>query len=169
MVVRRSFGRRVWRVWEQIPALLFNRLDHSTFDMWLGVVMMKDDVVLLARSLGLDGCMEAVELSQINVAVDRVLLFSIFIRNGPSMLHVVVVPPETEALLANFGNDLPMDNATSVPPNTLHSLFAMQVLRNTLRSLARINTDFLPFCIFEQQPRLVTSNQIVQEWALFVS
>ena len=44
--------------------------------MWFGVVMMNDDVVLLAGSLGLDGCMEAVELGQVDVAVEGMNFFA---------------------------------------------------------------------------------------------
>ena len=54
---------------EQFPPLVSNRLNNPRFDMWSRVIVMKDDVVLFSRTLGLDSCMKTVELSQINVAV----------------------------------------------------------------------------------------------------
>uniref|UniRef100_A0A914CIL7 Uncharacterized protein n=1 Tax=Acrobeloides nanus TaxID=290746 RepID=A0A914CIL7_9BILA len=65
-------------MWEQISALIFNQFDHSFFDMWLSDVMMEDNVVLLTRSFGLDSCMEAVKLGQVNVAVDCMHFFALF-------------------------------------------------------------------------------------------
>ena len=118
--------------------------------MWFGVVMMEDDVVLLAGSLGLDGCMEAVELGQVDVAVKGMNFFVRSVWNRPSLLHIIVIPPKAEALLTNLGDDLPMDNACSIPPNTPHELLAMDILRYSFRGVAFVNANLLPLEVFEQ-------------------
>ena len=48
------------------------------FDMWPTVVMMKHDVVLLMRTFGFDSGFQAIELSQIDVAVDVELPLAVF-------------------------------------------------------------------------------------------
>ena len=118
--------------------------------MWFGVIMMEDDVVLLARSLGLDGCMEAVKLGQVDVIVEGMNFFARSVWNWPSLLHIIVIPPKAEALLTNLDDDISMDNACSVPPNTSHGLLAMDILRYSFRGVVFVSANLLPFEVFEQ-------------------
>ena len=78
-------------MWEQIPAFVFVRFDHLSLDMGLGVAVAVDNLVFFARSLGLDGCVEEIELHQVNVIVQRVLFFSPFIT-GIDQLFSALLP-----------------------------------------------------------------------------
>ena len=50
--------------------------------------MVENDVVLLPRSFGFDGCLEAVELGQVDVGVEIVLLLTVSVRNLPFVLDI---------------------------------------------------------------------------------
>ena len=91
---------------KQFPSIVVDRLDYSMFDVRPGVIVVEHDVILLARTFGFDSEFQAIELSQIDVAVKVVLLFPVSIRNRPFMLHIVIVPPVTERrgrIRATFG------------------------------------------------------------------
>ncbi len=120
------------------------------FDMWPGVVMVKHDVFLLVRTFGFDSGFQAMELSQIDVAVKIVLLFPISIRNRPFMLHIVVVPPVTETFLANLSDDFPVNNPRAIPPYTSHGLLAVKVFWNAFRRFSTVNAHLLSLGILEE-------------------
>ena len=65
--------------------------------MVMRVIMMEDDLVLFTRSFDLDDFIKAVELGQIDVAVDVELPFSFFVRDSPFLTLIVVISPIAKA------------------------------------------------------------------------
>ena len=86
------------------------------------VIMMEDDLTLFTRSFDIDDFMKAVELGQIDVAVDVELPFSVFVRDSPFLTLIVVIPPIAIAIR----DYLPVNDPASVPPNAPHCLVAMK-------------------------------------------
>ena len=106
------------------------------------VIMMEDDLVLFMRSFDIDYFMKAVELGQIDVAVDVELPFPFFIRDSPFLTLIVVIPP-----IAIATKDyLPVNDPASVPPNAPHCLLA----KNNFWCLTHRNTRPLSFDVFEE-------------------
>ena|SRR5882724_3907754 len=110
------------------------------------VVVMEDDLVPFTRSFDIDGLMKAVELGQIDVAVDVELPFAVFVRDLPFLTLIVVIPPVAVAVR----DDLPVNDSASVPPNAPHCLLAMNIFWDAFRCLTRRNANLPSFYVFEE-------------------
>lgn len=70
VIVRRHFCGRIWQIRKQFPALIGDRFDDTTLNMWTRIIVVEEDMVPFTRSFRLDCSVNAVKLSQIDVAVD---------------------------------------------------------------------------------------------------
>ena len=116
-----------------------------------GVIMVKHNWVFLATTLDFYSSFQAIELSQVDIAVNAVLLSPISLRNRPFMLDIVFVSPITKTLLANFTDDFTVNNPRAVPPYTPHGLLTVKVVWNGFRRLATVNAHLLSFDFFEEK------------------
>lgn len=65
------------------------------------------------------------------------------------MLHIVVVAPATETLLANLSGDFPVNNLRTVERYTPHDLPVVHVFWNAFQRLATANAHLLSLDIFK--------------------
>ena len=66
-----------------------NELLDTTLSMWTCIILVEGNMVLFAMSFGLDCSVEAVKVSQINVAV--------LVRNSQLLTIIIVIPLITNA------------------------------------------------------------------------
>ena len=110
------------------------------------VIMMEDDLVLFTQSFDIDDFMKAVELGQIDVAVDVESPFPVFVRDLPFLTLIVVIPSISIAIR----DYLPVNDPASVPPNAPHCLLAMSNFWYAFWCLNHRNTYPLSFDVFEE-------------------
>ena len=114
---------------------------------------MEDNTILFVQAFGLDDCFKAIQLGLTNTTVESTYFF-LFSLESSIFAPCYCRSDKSKSFVDELGDDLPVDNLASIPPNTSHSFLGMYILRDSLQDLSDVHTFFLPFKVSEQQLRL---------------